>query len=147
MLLQRGEPYTNEAGYRQIDFTVKTWEAIAWSKALGTPLIYRLSPDVQQEKSSIVAETKERDFPATFEFNVIFDAFAHDRLVMRQHHGRPEGGGFHRVPPDGNRRYSPTITRFEDAVIEVDHPQLGRLRFRPKDCNDQNSRTFQSASR
>lgn len=145
MLLERGEPHVNQEGLRQIDFVVLSWEAVTWSEALGTTVIYRSAIDEKQPPSSIVAETREQDFPATFTFNVIFDAYAGGVLVHRRHHGRPKGGGFHVVPPNGNRRLSPTIMEFEQTVIEIEHPALGLLRFKPKDCNDRNSRTLAGA--
>jgi hypothetical protein len=141
MLLERGDPYTNEQGYRQIDFVVLAWEAVAWSEVLGSDVVYRLSSD-KQELSSIVAQKKRSDFPAYFTFNVVFDAFAGGRRVHRKHHGRPEGGGFHRVPPGGDRESSPTITTFEREVIRVKAGRLGELIFRPRDCNDRESRTL-----
>ncbi|HEX2253543.1 MAG TPA: hypothetical protein VHQ65_09785 [Thermoanaerobaculia bacterium] len=146
MLLERGDPYTNEDGVRQVDFVVLAWEAIAWSRVLGSDVVYRSSGD-DQPVSRIVAETKDADYPAYFTFNVVFDAFAGGRLVHRGHHGRPEGGGFHRVPPVGDRELSPTITTFERQVIKVDAGQHGGLVFRPRDCNDQESRTLGTSER
>lgn len=142
MLLERTDPFVNQEGLRQVDFEVKSWEAIAWSKTFRSPVIYRSAADAKQPVSTIVAEQRERDFPATFTFNVIFDAIAGDRVVFREHHGRPEGGGFHRVPPGGSRALSPTITRFERTTLELEHPALGLLRFRPRDCNDRRGRTL-----
>lgn len=142
MLLERGDPYVNQQGLRQIDFVIKSWNAVAWSEALGTTVIYRSVVDAEQPISSIVAEQRESDFPATFAFNVIFDAIAGDRVVFPKHHGRPMGGGFHRVPPGGDREFSPTITGFERTTIELEHPAIGLLRFRPRDCNDRESRTL-----
>lgn len=145
MLLERGEPYVNQEGLRQIDFQVLSWEAVTWSEALGTTVVYRSVIDEKQPPSSIVAERAGQDFPATFTFNVIFDAYAGGVLVHRRHHGRPKGGGFHVVPPNGDRRLSPTITGFEQTVIEIEHPELGLLRFKPRDCNDRESRTLSRA--
>ena len=144
MVLERSDPFTNDDQHRQIYFLVKRWEAVGWSDTLQTLVVYRLSEDGEQPMSTITAEQQDRDFPATFSFNVIFDALAHSQVVFRRHHGRPEGGKFLVVPPNGIRKMSPTITQFEDQIIEVTHPQLGLLRFRPKDCNDQNSQTLVS---
>jgi hypothetical protein len=143
MTLERGDPYTNDAGVRQIDFAVVSWSATAWSGVLQQEILYVLSEDVERQPvSTITAEQKDRDFPATFEFNVIFDARANNRPVHRGHHGRPFGHGFRVVPPTGNRLTSPTITGFEDAVIRVQHPERRTtLIFRPRDCNDQASET------
>lgn len=143
MTLERGEPYTNENGLRQIDFEVLSWSATAWSKVLQQEIFYVLSEKVErQPRSSITAEQKGSDFPATFEFNVIFDARANNRPVHHGHHGRPWGHGFRVVPPTGNRETSPTIYGFEDTVIRVEHPERKTvLIFRPKDCNDQSSET------
>jgi hypothetical protein len=141
MLVERGDPFVNDEGLRQIDFRVLSWEASGWSRTLQQGLTYVLSEDVEQPVSRIVAEQKESDFPATFEFNVIFDARANNQLIFRGHHGRPKGHGFRAVPPAGIRRLSPTITEFEDTLIEVDTP-LGPIRATPLDCNDQKSRTL-----
>lgn len=142
MTIQRGEPYLNEQGRRQIDFTVKSWVASAFSRVLGQDVQYILSERVKQPPSHIISEQKDRDFPATFEFNVIFDARVGNQTILRRHHGRPAGKGFRRVPPGGDRRLSPTITSFEDTVIAVKHPELGDIAFVPKDCNDRTGRTI-----
>jgi hypothetical protein len=142
MMLQRGDPFTNADGLRQIDFQVLSWDAVAWSQALSIPVVYRSLAGEPQPTSTIVAEQPGSDFPATFDFNVIFDAYAGGILIFPRHHGRPKGHGFHVVPPNGNRQLSPTITIFEQTVIEFDHPELGLLRFKPKDCNDRESRTL-----
>lgn len=144
MQVQRGEPFVNEEGLRQIDFTVMSWVASGWSEILQQNITYVLSEDVEQPPSTIIAEQAETDFPATFAFNVVFDVRANNRVVFRRHEGRPEGHGFLVVPPDGNRENSPTITQFEDAQIVVEHPEIGVIRFMPLDCNDQNSQTIKS---
>jgi len=146
MLLERGDPYVNQYGVRQVDFEVESWEAVTWSEALDTSVIYRSVIGEEQPTSSIVAEKPGQDFPATFTFNVVFDAYAGGALVHRRHHGRPEGGGFLVVPPNGDRRLSPTITAFEQTQIEIEHPELGLLRFKPRDCNDRESTTLSTAS-
>jgi hypothetical protein len=142
MLIQRDDPYVNEEGRRQIDFRVMSWVATGWSWVLRQSIAYTLSPDVEQPTSTIIAEQQERDFPATFRFNVIFDARANNQIVLRQHHGRPEGGGFLVVPPDGDRRRSPTLTQFEIERITVAHPLLGDVQAHPLDCNDSGSSTL-----
>jgi hypothetical protein len=147
MTLQRGEPYLNDQGRRQIDFTVTSWVASAFSRVLGREIQYILSERVKQPVSRILSEQDGRDFPATFEFNVIFDARVGNETIIRRHHGRPEGHGFRTVPPGGNRRLSPTITSFEDNVISVKHPELGTIAFVPKDCNDRSGRTVMRAPR
>jgi hypothetical protein len=148
MTLERGNPYTNQQGLRQVDFVVTSWAASAYSRTLGQEILYVLSPDVQrQPASSITAEQRGSDFPATFDFNVVFDARVNNQVVHRRHHGRPRGHGFRVVPPTGDRATSPTITEFEDTVIRVPFP--GRdtmLVFRPRDCNDQSSETVPSSA-
>lgn len=143
MALQRGEPFTNEHGLRQVDFTVTSWVATAFSKVLGGEIMYILSDTEKQPVSSITAMEKGSDFPARFDFNLIFDARLDNRLVHRGHHGRPFGWPFFVVPPNRDRALSPTITRFEDTVIRVPHPERAgmTLVFRPRDCNDQSSET------
>lgn len=143
MLLERSRPAVNEQGYNQINFVVQSWEAHAFSKALDTVITYRLS-EGQQEPSTIVAQQKDRDFPATFTFNVIFDAFAYGSIFLPRHHGRPWERDFFEVPPSGNRRTSPTILGFETELIEMDHPSLGRIAFRPRNCNDSGGQTIGS---
>ncbi|MDQ3982086.1 MAG: hypothetical protein M3271_05330 [Actinomycetota bacterium] len=142
MLIRRDDPYTNEDGFRQIDFRVMSWEAAGWSWILKQNLTYVLSEDVEQPVSAIVAEQEGSDYPARFEFNVIFDVRADNLTVFRRHHGRPYGHGFMVVPPNGNRRLSPTIRSFEDARVSVEHPLLGSLFAIPIDCNDQKSETL-----
>lgn len=143
MLLERSAPVVNDQGFRQINFVVQSWEAHAFSKALDTVITYRLS-EGDQENSTIVAQQKDRDFPATFTFNVIFDAIAYGAVFFPRHHGRPWWHDFFEVPPSGNRRTSPTILGFETARIEMDHPGLGRILFKPRNCNDSGGTTIGS---
>jgi hypothetical protein len=135
MLIQRGDPHVNEQGFRQIDFLVTHWKATAWSNVLNTLVVYQLS-DVAQPKSTIVAEQKTSDYPATFTFGVIFDPIAFAKYILEHWVGRPMGNGFMEVPPSGNRRTSPLLTSFESARIETVHPTLGTLQFVPQDCGD-----------
>lgn len=144
MLIERGGPYENEKGLRQVDFRVRSWMATGWSRQLNSDITYVLSEDVEQPMSQIVAEERGLDFPATFQFNVIFDARAGNRVVFRKHHGRPKGHGFFEIPPSGNRATSPTITAFEDTLIVVEHPEAGEIQIKPVDCNDQDSRTLET---
>jgi len=145
MMIERGDPYRTAAGVREIPFVITRWEATAWSKALGSLVVYRLS-DSPQPRSAITAETKRGDYPATFAFNLEFDATAYGQTLVRRHHGRPEGHGFGVVPPGPIRRLSPTIQKFEDKLIEAEHPKYGRIYFKPKDCNDQNGKTLHNFS-
>lgn len=142
MLIRRGDPYTNKEGRRQVDFQVLSWEASGWSWLLNQAITYVLSDGVEQPMSAITAEQEGSDYPAHFEFNVIFDARANNTTVFSAHHGRPDGHGFMTVPPNGDRRMSPTIRSFEDARVAVEHPTLGRLVAIPLDCNDQKSETL-----
>jgi hypothetical protein len=141
MVIERQNPVRNDQNQRQIEFKVKTWAATAFSQVLQQDILYILSEDADQPMSTITAEQEDSDFPAAFEFNVIFDARVGNATVIRQHHGKPAGHGFMVVPPDGNRRNSPTITDFETAFIQVEHPKLGRIGFVPVDCNDRSSET------
>lgn len=141
MVIERGDPYTNAEELRQVDFTVRSWQAVGWSWTLGGVLTYVLTEDEEQPPSVIVSEQRESDFPATLQFNVVFDARLNNRLVARRHEGRPEGHGFHAIPPSGSRRSSPRITQFESARISVDHPSLGSIEAIPLDCNDLGSTT------
>lgn len=143
MLLERANPIVNDQGFRQINFVVQSWEAHAFSRVLDTVITYRLSPG-EQNPSTIVAQQKDRDFPAAFTFNVIFDAIAYGEIFFPRHHGRPWWHDFFEVPPSGNRRTSPTILGFETARIEMDHPGLGRIMFKPRNCNDQGGTTIGS---
>ena len=148
MTLQRSNPHQvargRDAGKSKIEFDVITWVASAFSEKLQTEILYILSEDVKQKPSTITAEQTGRDFPAEFVFNVTFDARANNKTIKRRHHGRPHGKGFRRVPPDGNRRNSPTITGFESNYIQLKHPVYGTLRFVPRDCNDNNGVTVVS---
>lgn len=143
MVLQRGKAFVNRGGYQQQPFMVTAWSANGYSKALGTTIQYVLSSEKQQIESSITSERKDSAFPVTFDFNVIFDAYANGRLVRPGHHGRPKGYGFLTVPPSGDRRLSPTIREFEDCFVDVPDPRGERalFRFRPKECNDEKGET------
>lgn len=141
MVIERGDPYSNEKGLRQVDFDVRAWQATGWSWTLKQVLTYVLSEGVEQPTSRIVAEQREGDFPATLQFNVIFDARVNNQLVFSNHEGRPEGHGFFAIPPSGNRRTSPRITTFEQTRIAVEHPSLGQMEAIPLDCNDLGSST------
>lgn len=144
MLIERSDPYLNDDKLKQIDFVVKSWEAHGYSSALDTLITYRLSPDVKQELSSIVAQQDDSVFPATFRFRVTFDAVAFGEVFVESFEGEPEGNDFMEVPPSGNRRTSPTMTRFESARIEMDHPELGTVQFIPLDCGDEGGLTLQT---
>ena len=150
MTLERRNPEKiargKDAGKRKIEFFVRTWVASAFSKELQTEILYLLSEDVKQKPSMIIAEAPARDFPAEFIFNVTFDARANNKTIRRRHHGRPHGTGFRTVPPDGNRRNSPTITGFEDNFIQLKHPTYGTIRFVPRHCNDNQGETIVSLS-
>lgn len=142
MLIERGDPFDNEdLGRRQIEFIVKSWEADAWSDKLNTLVVYKLS-NVEQKPSTITAEQKESDYPATIHFRVTFDAYAYDDPFTIVYEGEPTGPSFMEVPPSGNRRTSPTITRFDTGKIEMDHPTFGRLRLVPIACNDEGGDTL-----
>ncbi|HEX7185414.1 MAG TPA: hypothetical protein VF756_26555 [Thermoanaerobaculia bacterium] len=141
MTIERGDPYISSSGFREVSFVVTRWEATAWSNALGSMVVYRLSPGAQPP-SYITAETRTSDYPATFDFNLYFDATAYGMILIERHHGRPKGHGFMEVPPSGNRPTSPTITSFEPYVIEGEHPQYGTIYFRPRNCNDSGSQTL-----
>lgn len=143
MSVQRADPYVNKDGHRQIDFKVLSWSATGWLHKFEAALTYNLSEDVEQPISNIVAHQRETDFPAAFNFVVIFDARVNNRTAFRQLDGRPEGHGFMVVPPSGNRETSPTITRFMDVGnVKFDHPDLGPIVITPIDCNDQSGDTI-----
>ena len=142
MIIKREASFTNRGGVHQIKFKITSWVAMAFSKVLGDAIVYISSEDVDPPISTITSEQKGKDFPATFAFNVIFDVRLGNKTVFRGHKGRPEGNGFMVVPPDGNRSNSPTITRFEQREIEMEHPTLGLIRFRPVDCNDREGKTL-----
>jgi hypothetical protein len=142
MLIERGDPFLDEdLGRRQIQFLVKSWEADAWSEKLNTLIVYKLS-NVEQKLSTITAQQKETDYPASIHFRVTFDAYAYDEPFELVYEGEPEGPFFMEVPPSGNRRTSPTITKFDTGRIETDHPTFGRLRLVPLACNDESGETL-----
>src|SRR5262245_35123276 len=93
MLGERGDPYVNADGYRQIDFLVRKWEAVAWSQTLNTLITYSLN-DGPQRMSKIVAQQTGSDYPARFQFNVNFGATAFDSIIDPEHEGMPQGDGF-----------------------------------------------------
>jgi hypothetical protein len=142
MLVERGDPYVNGEGFRQIAFLVKSWEAFAWSDRLNSMVVYSLA-DVAQKTSTITAQQKESDYPARFHFSVTFNANAFgQRLTDYPYPGEPEGDGFMEVPPSGNRRTSPALSKFESTRIEADHPTLGRIMFVPAACGDEEGLTL-----
>lgn len=141
MILQRSDPYFTEDKRRVIDFKVISWVASGWSDKLGAAMTYVLSENEDQPISTIEAEQPEQDFPAAFNFNVLFDVRVNNETVFRKLHGRPEGSHFRQVPPGGDRRLSPTITRFTDRnQVTIKHPEHGELLIKPLDCNDREGR-------
>jgi hypothetical protein len=142
MLIERRDPRVNAQGFRQIDFVVKNWEAFAYSNTLDTLVTYKLTEGVPQKLSSITAQQRDRDFPAHFRFNVTFDAIAYGEAYAISYTGQPDNPEFYEVPPSGNRAKSPTLRGFESTRIEMDHPQLGKLRFVPVECNDSSGTTI-----
>ena len=142
MLVERGDPYTNRDGVRQIDFLVKEWEAFAWSNALDTMITYRLTEGIEQDFSSITAQQKNSDYPAEFDFAVSFSSTIFGSEGPVNPSGNPKEEGFFEVPPSGNRRTSPTLYGFETYRIEFDHPEYGQVRFVPKECNDSAGETI-----
>ncbi len=161
MVIERGQPYKNKEGVSQIDFIVKSWVATAWSRALKQELLYILSTDVDQPISEIIAQQKGSDFPASIQFNVIFDARANNRLIKQRHHGRPAAKNFLSIPPaeNGDIKLAPTMTTFgDDDIIDVvvsfgpgglqfvpadekASSKVLHLRIKPLDCHDNEGRT------
>lgn len=168
MLIERGKAYTNSDGFRQVDFIALAWTATAWSKALKQDILYILSQDVEQPVSNIISETKKRDFPATIQFDVIFDVRANNKTIIRQHKGRPKGHKFLTIPPAADTRpeLAPTISLFgTDDIMDVGVAMTDRgemtfqqnppasflkqggmiqLRVLPIDCNDRAGTTVVS---
>jgi hypothetical protein len=143
MMIQRTDPYRDKKGNQTVDFKVISWVASGWIESMGAAISYVSVEGEDQPVSTIVSEKPDSDFPAVFNFNVLFDVRINNELVYRRLHGRPEGGGFHRIPPNGIRRISPTITRFVDLdQVEVKHPALGKIFAKPLDCNDKSGKTI-----
>ena len=168
MLIERGKAYTNAEGFRQVDFIALAWTATAWSKSLKQDILYILSQDVEQPISNIIAETKKKDFPATIQFDVIFDVRLNNKTIIRQHRGRPKGHKFLTIPPavDTRTELSPTVSLFgADDIMDVgiganekgemtitQNPPAAflkqggmiQLRVLPVDCNDKAGTTLVS---
>lgn len=144
ILLERGDPYLNADNRQQIDFIVRSWEAHAYSTVLDTLVTYRLSEDVQQKLGSITAQQEGTAFPATFVFNLTFDAEAYGSVFFTDFEGIPILEEYLEVPPSGNRRTSPTVTQFESHRIVMEHPELGTLQFVPVDCEDESGVILQT---
>ncbi len=169
MLIERGKAYTNSNGFRQIDFIALSWTATAWSKSLKQDILYILSQDVEQPISNIIAETKEKDFPATIQFDLIFDVRVNNKTIISQHKGRPKGHKFLTIPPavDTRTELSPTVSRFgADDIMDVgvaanekgevtfrhnppksffkDEGGMVQLRVLPIDCHDKAGTTLVS---
>jgi len=149
MIIERGAPYTNAQGKRQIDFHAISWVASAFSRTTQRDIQFILSDDVTQPTSTILAEQAGTDYPASIFFHIIFDVRVNNELVYRHHHGLPAGHKFREIPPSGNRKKSPTIRKFETKKLEFTL-RRGRargakpfkFRFVPRDCNDRYSRTL-----
>jgi hypothetical protein len=168
MLIERGKAYTNANGFRQIDFVAIAWTATAWSKALKQDILYILSQDVEQPLSNIIAETKKSDFPATIQFDLIFDVRVNNKTIITQHRGRPKGHKFLTIPPavDTRTELSPTVSLFgTDDIMDIGvaaneqgevtfkhNPPASfakeggmiQLRVLPIDCNDKAGTTLVS---
>ncbi len=168
MLIERGKAYTNSDGYRQVDFIALAWTATAWSKSLKQDILYILSEDVEQPVSTIISETKKSDFPATIQFDLIFDVRVNNKTIIRQHKGRPKGHKFLTIPPavDTRTDLSPTVSLFgRDDIMDVGvtatekgeiaykhNPPASflkdggmvQLRVLPIDCNDKAGTTLVS---
>lgn len=168
MLIERGKAFTNSAGFRQIDFIALAWTATAWSKSLKQDILYILSQDVEQPVSNIISETKKKDFPATIQFDLIFDVRVNNKTIIRQHSGRPKGHKFLTIPPaaDTRNEASPTVSLFgSDDIMDVgvgmtekgemtfkQNPPASflkeggmlQLRVLPIDCNDKAGTTLVS---
>ena len=168
MLIERGKAYTNADGFRQVDFIALAWTATAWSKSLKQDVLYILSQDVEQPISNIIAETKKSDFPATIQFDLIFDVRLNNQTIIRQHRGRPKGHKFLTIPlaVDTRTELSPTVSLFgSDDIMDVgiaadekgemkitQNPPasflkqggLIQLRVLPVDCNDKAGTTLVS---
>ena len=166
MLIERGKAYTNADGYRQVDFVAIAWTATAWSKALKQDILYILSQDVEQPISNIISETKTKDFPATIQFDLIFDVRVNNKTIITQHKGRPKGHKFLTIPPasDVRTELSPTVSLFgHDDIMDVgvgltargemafrhnppasffDEGGLIQLRVLPIDCHDKAGTTL-----
>jgi len=142
MQIQRGDPYTNKDGLRQIDFKVMSWDASGWSSVFKQNITYTLSEGVEQKVSTILSQQPDRDFPATFFFNVTFDVRANNQPVYRMHEGQPELPNAWVVPPDGNRVNTPVVTKFDQTLIRINHPHHGTIQFTPLECADESSRTL-----
>ncbi len=166
MLIERGKAYTNSDGYRQVDFISTSWTATAWSKSLKQDVLYILSEGAEQPIGTIVAETKGKDFPATIQFNVLFDVRVGNRTVIEQHEGRPAGHAFTTIPPASDVRtdLAPTMSLFgTDDIMDIGVGANDRgemvfrrnppasfladgglilLRVKPIDCNDKAGTTL-----
>jgi hypothetical protein len=122
MLIKRGKAYTNSDGYRQVDFVALAWTATAWSKSLKKDILYILSEDVEQPISNIIVETKAKDFPATIQFDLIFDVRINNHTIIRKHKGRPKGHKFLTIPPasDVRTELTPVVSLFgHDDILHV----------------------------
>jgi hypothetical protein len=122
MLIERGKAYTNANGFRQVDFIALAWTATAWSKSLKQDILYILSQDVEQPLSNIISETKKKDFPATIQFDLIFDVRVNNKTIIVQHKGRPKGHKFLTIPPavDTRTELAPTVSLFgHDDIMDV----------------------------
>lgn len=144
MFIQRSDPYTNpETGRRQIDFKVRSWAASAWSNSLKGVVSYVLT-EGEQPVSQIVAQEPGADFPADFNFKLLFDVRFNNVGVFERNLGEPICETYMVIPPNGDRQLCPTATTFRDPQkVQMVHPVLGNIVATPLTCNDQDhSRTI-----
>jgi len=111
---------------------------------------------------------RNRIFPATIQFDLIFDVRVNNKTIIVQHKGKPKGHKFLTIPPavDTRTDLSPTVSLFgkNDIMdIGVGATERGELTFRhnppasffedggliqlrvlPIDCNDKAGTTLVS---
>jgi hypothetical protein len=96
--MERGEPITNAAGYRQFEFTIAQWECAGYSDYLKEWVTISLS-DGPQPRSVCLANQQNADYPAMIVYNAIFDVYAGKAKVSPGTTGLGVGADVEQIPP------------------------------------------------
>ena len=130
MRLCRETPVINELGFRELRFTIETWELFGHSKLYDADIIFTASPGVVQPKSLAFStksavpkecqgrgansarcrseawkgnftELSRNDFPAMIIYNAIYDIYVNDKKIVSQEPGIAMARGAMQIPPTG----------------------------------------------
>jgi hypothetical protein len=130
MRLCREPPVINELGFREVRFTIETWELFGHSNLYNGDLVFSASEGVVQPKSLAFsmntavpakcqganaskppcsneewkrnrAEVGKNDYPAMIIYNAIYDVWLNDKKIVSQEPGIAMARGVLQIPPTG----------------------------------------------